>query len=92
MTLHPIIQTIKRAAPKWARWFAVTEMGGGFWQAAIGSGEYWSDCGRTMRVCDADTFENFKPFAIHLRTGAVHLQSDDGTITVVSQDEWSAEL
>lgn len=92
MKLHPLLQPLRDLAPEWANYACFDWTGHLCWQETLGKGAQWFD--RRGRyewstgfvLCD----ELLALTAINLRTQSVYLQQPDGTITEVTQAEWSA--
>ena len=87
------LENIRAVAPKGANWLCVTPLGAAFWQETRGDPDYWYSpwAWRWMYPNGGyPRFDNDSPFAIDLKTGAIHVQHA-GKIVVVSLAEWSAE-
>jgi hypothetical protein len=90
MTLHPTIQAIRDAGPGWANWLIKPDTGSMWYQSERGTGPLWSTNGDGAYVEASWSEDRRGGWAIDLRTGDIHLQDDDGNITIVPQDEWVA--
>jgi hypothetical protein len=91
MTLHPLLQPLADLAPEGMPWFCVTKHGEAYWQTDPGDFEFglWMTDG-DYQNCNRGAFPERDPFAINTITGAIRLKEADGTITEVTQAEWSA--
>lgn len=94
MKLSPLLQPLADLAPEWATHVVWTGDGTAHWQDRLGDGPHWLDWrgpGWERHELFPAAHDVTELVAIDLRTGDIHLQSADGSITEVTQAEWGAE-